>query len=412
MKKKWWKTFLLIGCGFLIFGCAAKQSPMVFQSANLPEGNFEPKVENFLVILDTSYSMNRPYKNQKKLSIAKAFVSTLNQTLPELGFNAGLRTFGNYCKQATDIRTKKLYGMTQYTTAGLASALDQIQCAGGNSPLCCAINAANGDLKNSSGKIALIIVADGKDPIKDPVKAAKGLVSKFADRICIYSVLIGDDPNGKKLLEKVSETSGCGFVKTADSLASPDSMADFVKTIFLTEAPKPVAAPQDSDGDGVLDSIDKCPNTPVGVVVDNLGCPLDSDMDGVANYKDQCPNTPRGARVDSRGCWMIGMINFDLDKAEIRSDSIPVLNNIITVMKKNPALRLKIAGHTCNIGSEVYNDKLSDRRANAAKDYLVDHGADENSIITEGYGYEMPIKANDTEKGREMNRRAEFTPIK
>jgi OOP family OmpA-OmpF porin len=135
-------------------------------------------------------------------------------------------------------------------------------------------------------------------------------------------------------------------------------------------------------------------------------------MDGVPNYKDKCPNTPRGAKVDSRGCWMIGMIHFDLDKAAIRSEAVPVLNNIVEVMKKNSVLQLKVAGHTCNIGSEIYNDKLSDERANAAKTYLVNHGVDENRIITEGYGYESPIMSNDTEKGREMNRRVEFTPVK
>lgn len=412
MKRKLWGTLLLIGCGVLIFGCAAKQSPIVFKSASLPEASFESKVDNFMVILDASYSMNRPYKNQKKLSIAKAFVSTMNQTLPELDFNAGLRTFGDYCKQVTDVKTKMLYGMAQYKTAGLASGLDQIQCAGGNSPLCAAITAASEDLKNVSGKTALIIVADGKDPVKDPLEAAKRLADQFGDRICIYSVLVGDDPHGMKVLEQISAVSGCGFFQTAESLTSPVSMADFVKTVFLTEAPKPATVPRDSDGDGVTDSIDRCPNTPAGVVVDNLGCPLDMDMDGVPDYKDQCPNTPRGATVDSRGCWMIGMINFDLDKAKILSDAIPVLNDIIEVMKKNPALQLKIAGHTCNIGKEAYNDKLSERRAIAAKEYLADHGVDEDRIITEGYGYEMPIKSNDTEKGREMNRRAEFTPMK
>ena len=97
------------------------------------------------------------------------------------------------------------------------------------------------------------------------------------------------------MLDKIAGASGCGKAVNADALASGGAMADFVKDVLLTEK-------NDSDGDGVVDDKDRCPNTPRGVKVDMSGCPLDSDGDGVADYKDKCPNTPRGAKVDMSGC--------------------------------------------------------------------------------------------------------------
>ncbi|QKQ28084.1 thrombospondin type 3 repeat-containing protein [Candidatus Reidiella endopervernicosa] len=66
----------------------------------------------------------------------------------------------------------------------------------------------------------------------------------------------------------------------------------------------PCGAVLDSDGDGVLDDKDRCPDTPKGVAVDAVGCPLDSDGDGVVDMHDQCPDTPKGAAVDTKGCQL------------------------------------------------------------------------------------------------------------
>ncbi len=169
--------------------------------------------------------------------------------------------------------------------------------------------------------------------------------------------------------------------------------------------------PLDTDGDGVYDYLDKCPGTPKGVSVDSHGCPLDSDHDGVCDYLDQCPNTPVGAKVDKRGCWVLGGVLFDVDKWTIRPQFMSLLDDVVRVLKENPDLRLEIQGHTDNTGSFKYNMKLSKKRAKAVMNYLVERGISPSRLIAKGYGYTMPVASNDTPEGRAKNRRVELKPL-
>ena len=123
--------------------------------------------------------------------------------------------------------------------------------------------------------------------------------------------------------------------------------------------------PLDSDGDGVYDYQDNCPDTPAGATVDSRGCPLDSDGDGVYDYLDKCPNTPTGARVDENGCPIILKetvsielnIEFDLNRAEIRPQYHNQLKKVADFMKTYPDTTARIEGHTDSIGSDENNLK-------------------------------------------------------
>ncbi len=179
------------------------------------------------------------------------------------------------------------------------------------------------------------------------------------------------------------------------------------------EAPAPVAAPPvDSDGDGVPDTSDACPNTPAGVQVDSRGCPLDSDGDGVPDYLDKCPDTPRGAKVDAQGCPIpVAPTTFDLtvefafNSAEINDLSFGELRKAMTFMREHPDTKALVEGNTDSVGGEAYNQKLSERRAEAVKDVLVKSGIDGDRVSTVGNGESKPIAPNDTEEGRAKNRR-------
>jgi OOP family OmpA-OmpF porin len=165
----------------------------------------------------------------------------------------------------------------------------------------------------------------------------------------------------------------------------------------------------DSDGDGVVDSKDRCPGTPAGHKVDANGCELDSDGDGVLDGADQCPGTPAGARVDTKGCEIKNEIRlpgvvFATDKAELLPESYPVLNEAIATLKKNPDLRIEVAGHTDSRGSDAHNQALSQRRAQTVAKYLKDGGVT-NELKAVGYGEREPIADNATEAGRQQNRR-------
>jgi OOP family OmpA-OmpF porin len=187
-------------------------------------------------------------------------------------------------------------------------------------------------------------------------------------------------------------------------------MGDFVKNVFLAEVTKPVL---DSDGDGVTDDKDRCPDTPKGVTVDAKGCPLDTDGDGVADYLDQCPNTPKGATVDARGCWTYAaVVMYDFNSAEIKSEAYPMLDEAVSILKENPEMKVEIDGHTDNKGSAAYNMNLSERRAKAVMKYFVDHGVEAGRLTTKGFGFTKPAASNATKEGRAKNRRVELTPVK
>ncbi|MFM6953966.1 MAG: OmpA family protein [Sphingobacteriaceae bacterium] len=187
----------------------------------------------------------------------------------------------------------------------------------------------------------------------------------------------------------------------------------------------------DSDGDGVADIFDKCPDTPAGVLVSGNGCPLDIDQDGVADYVDKCP-LQKGTK-ETNGCPVVEKVaipvkapvqlsaeeqkilqdvfdnlEFNTGKWTIKPGSFESLNKLATLLITKRNYSLKISGHTDDVGSEKTNQILSANRANAVKTYLVKKGVLKNRIEARGYGESQPIADNSTEEGRQRNRRVEF----
>lgn len=137
---------------------------------------------------------------------------------------------------------------------------------------------------------------------------------------------------------------------------------------------------------------------------------IDADEDGICDDVDKCLGTPKGAKIDERGCWVIGVQFFDFDKAVLRPDHYAELNEVVSVMKANPDLRVEADGHTCDLGREKYNQKLSERRAKAVVDYLVNNGIDPQRLSWKGFGETQPAYPNTSEENRAKNRRVELTP--
>ncbi|HEX7719100.1 MAG TPA: OmpA family protein [Woeseiaceae bacterium] len=206
----------------------------------------------------------------------------------------------------------------------------------------------------------------------------------------------------------------------------------------VTAVPPVVEA--DSDGDGVPDSIDRCPGTPRGVSVDAEGCPLDSDGDGVPDHQDECPDTVRGAAVDEKGCELdsdndgvvdrldrcpdtapgvqvdvrgceikeeirLQGVNFETNSDQLLPGAESVLDEAAATLAKNPSIRVEVAGHTDSDGTAEYNEGLSARRAATVRDYLIASGVAEGRMTTRGYGESQPIADNSTAIGKAENRR-------
>jgi len=391
MDKRFLRVLFILMISTLLISCGGKKvmkAEPSFEPYKFDANQYVPKVDNFVVILDTSSSMADKYAKKEKAKIAKDFLSAMNQTLPELKYNAALRVFGHGAS-LPDKSTMLVYGPTQYSTSGFGAALNSVKGPSGDSSLALAkaINAAGDDMKSSKGPIAVIIVSDGQKMDQKPVKAAEAMKSQFGDRVCIDTVQVGDDPAGKMTLEQIVKAGGCGISTTADRLASSANMAGFVEGIFLAKAaPKPMAKP--------------------------MAKPMDSDGDGVTDDKDQCPNTPKGATVDARGCWTYAaVVLFDFNKAVIKSEAHPMLDEAVGILKKNPEINVEIDGHTDNMGPAAYNMTLSEKRANAVMKYLVDQGVKAERLTMKGFGLTKPAASNDTKAGRAKNRRVEFWPV-
>ena len=161
----------------------------------------------------------------------------------------------------------------------------------------------------------------------------------------------------------------------------------------------------DSDGDGILDRADRCPQTPIGIDVDIDGCALDSDGDGVSDSKDRCPDTQVGALTDANGCIvmqqvLLPTVNFEVGSSILPPDAQMILDEASTTLRANPDLQIMVAGHTNDGDSRTRDMILSKRRALAAFEYLVTHGVDRCQMQAVGYGALQPIALNDPVNNR------------
>jgi OOP family OmpA-OmpF porin len=166
-------------------------------------------------------------------------------------------------------------------------------------------------------------------------------------------------------------------------------MADFVSAVFLEKAPKKAPPPKkivdlDSDGDGVTDSLDQCPNTPRGIKVDRVGCPVP---------------IPKKVSITL-------LVEFDFDKDVVKPQYHNDIEKVANFLKAYPKTSGELEGHTDSMGSEEYNKTLSERRAESVKKYLVDNfNVDAARLSTMGYGESNPVASNETDDGRQKNRR-------
>jgi OOP family OmpA-OmpF porin len=354
-------------------------------------------------------------------------------------FTIGLRSLGygdcnGYGDRTTDLhQAPALYSQPNYD-----KVIDTVACAHGRSnigkvlikddntanPVTVALGndrdkAINDDLTTTKGNISVVILSDisksklarfasnmlpdyiNPDLSTDDENAIKSLRQIYGNRLCVYNVWMdssnksvqeGEEAGNEseaftdqELIYSAENPADCGgaSVFTAERVGETDGMKDFMRAVLLTPIPKPAAA--------------------------NIDCSqLDSDGDGVNDCKDKCPNTLKGTPVNKFGCWIVE-VKFDNDRSEIKPQYFALLDKLAVDISTNfPNLTIEVQGHTSSTASAAYNMKLSVRRADAVAKYLNKRIHGPHKLIPRGYGLTRPIDTNETEAGRANNRRVQL----
>jgi OOP family OmpA-OmpF porin len=352
---------------------------------------FQQKTNNFFVINDSSGSMREAYVNGGlianpttiKLEIEKELLRRMNKTIPNIPLQSGLRSFG--FGKCVGLNSRLNQSSELYSKSAFNAAIDSLVCGSGGSPMHKSLALAGTDIQANTGTTALIVFSDGFELDSSPAPAAKALKDVYGDKLCIYTVWVGNpkDIEGRRTLLDLSNIGSCGFSTAAADIGTTEGMGNFVEKVFFKRVS--VAAP-----------------IPEG----------DADKDGVLDSKDKCPGTPIGAPVNALGCWVLKGVNFDTDKHHIKSRYHHLLNDAARVLSRNPGLTIEVQGHTDSVASDNYNRKLSDRRANAVKRYLANKANGKASLTARGYGEAQPIADNSTAAGRAENRRVQLNVIR
>lgn len=172
----------------------------------------------------------------------------------------------------------------------------------------------------------------------------------------------------------------------------------------------------DADNDGVSDSVDLCPGTPMGSSVDATGCSMQTTA-AVDLPTENCRAPKLDEAVDEYGCAVdraviLNGVNFDFDSVELTSEAKATLDDVAMILRDMTDARAEIAGHTSDEGDELYNIDLSQRRAAVVRRYLISAGVPSKQLVSKGYGGNAPVTANNSIKGRRENRRVEVKVIK
>jgi OOP family OmpA-OmpF porin len=363
----------------ILMGACASSPDLAPLSASpvTPGAGERVVIDHAYLVIDSSASVTEDFAREKAL--VQSFVGAM----PDGTYQTGSVAFGGYERQAS--------GLAPFDRSAKLESANSLELLKEGTPLDRVLGEVASELVGKRGRAAIVIFSDGlpTDPVGRPVEeqavldAAANLAKGYGGDVCIHTVQVGSDPAGAAFLNTLANASPCGSARASASIQNVAALQNFERAVFLGAAARDVAvAPPDSDGDGVIDG------------------------------RDQCPGTPFTAKVDARGCWRIQGLRFAFNSDQIKPRYFEELDELARVLGRNPNLRVRIDGHTDSIGSEAYNQGLSERRAAAVRQHLVaKDGIDPKRLEIRGFGFSKPAYTNDTDEGRAGNRRTELTAL-
>ncbi|MDH3574903.1 MAG: OmpA family protein [Desulfobacterales bacterium] len=306
--------------------------------------------DNFIILFDSSSSMNEPYLNtgMSKLEAAKMILKEKNKTLPDLGYNAGLYLVSNF---------KPIYMMQKYDREKVAAALDQLPEKGSGATLFVeGMHNLRGVLKDLSGRTVVFLFTDGyytpTPGMKKPSQIAKELSEKHD--VCFYVISTAKGAQQKDILKTVTSINPCSRVVPFDYLLG--------RPEYMT------------------------------------GALFEIDVNTIETVKT----------IDYLAGFKVDNVLFDFNSSVVPSAYHEELNKLGDFLREHPKAYVVLSGYTDISGSAEYNLWLARRRAESVQNYLTQYaGVNIGRIITQWYGKEDPIADNTTEEGRKQNRRVE-----
>ncbi len=380
-----------IGLTLLSAGCAQvpRQEPMDVSPLRLGE-NDRVVPSQVVLVFDASHSIDAA----SSFAPAKALIESFVAGMPDGDFDAAGVTLGQL--------VFPFRPLSPFERSSLADAARGLLYVGGPTPLDEALGLASGQLARRPAQeaeetalgpqeAAIVIFSDGVptrgSTPSSTLQAARDLVANYSGQVCFHTIRTGADPSGEPLLREIAGLTQCGTIRSAAQVGDVASLERLERDVFVErrepETPPVAAAPPSPD----------------------------ADADGVVDAEDRCPRTPRGADVNRLGCWELEGVRFDFDSARLRPESEATLREAIDVLRANPEVRVRLDAHTDSRGSDAYNLRLSGRRAESVRAFLLAAGIDSGRLEVKGWGESRPIASNDSDEGRQANRRLEIVTL-
>ena len=325
------------------------------------ETKLVPKVDNFILFADDSGSMSMVHAKagEIKAVLQKNFLLKLNEKIPNLDYSAGVFTFAPFSKKFP------ASGVAKYDRDAVKKALTGLKTDqdifGRLTPMGDGLSALVPTVDQMAKRLAIIVLSDGESNLgMDPLAEAKAIYAKYPGNVCFHVVSFADSADGQKTMDELAKLSGCSVKADGPALLKDEAALDkFVRDVFF-------------------------------------------DVVEVKTEKPAAKQEKVEEVITFRG------ITFDFDSAKIRKDMAPILDEAVKIIKAKKGAKIVVEGHTCNIGTDAYNQKLSERRAKAVQGYFAANNIDADSIEVVGYGEARPKYDNKTDEGRKLNRRVEI----
>jgi len=354
------KIGLVLLVAIFAAGCTAKTLPSQQARAVTPvqfSAN-EWRVPNQAVVIadasGTTYMAETfPYVKALTQSFVKAMPEGNTRAKVSGKYDATLIGFGG--------KDRIVSPLAPFNRSALASKADSLRILGdlhgfgGETPFRNVFAEVEEALKNKTDVAAVVIFSDGlADFESEAMDAAKSLVESHTGNVCFHTVHVGDDEGGARFLKAVSALTSCGSAREMADVWDANNLMKFTHDVFTGQAAAKV---------------------------------------------DAC-----AGRIVLRG------VEFAFDKAELTGSSSVILDVAVDQLRSCPNIPMEIDGHTDSVGAEDYNQGLGQRRAEAVRGYLVSKGLRSSRLTARSFGETRPVASNDTDEGRQTNRRVELHP--